>query len=694
MSQFDPAKPTQGPGRNIAGGEGGMHFESTPDEAPPREGALSPRTASPGGGADDPNGSGHKRGGAWAIVRPILLITLWLVAGTELLYLVTMNAFLSSKAGAALLNASPDIVELRFGKLRSWIPFRVHAEDVFIRVQDGNIQMQVTADKAMMDIRPSTMFSNLTFTSTKLRADGVAIRIRLRRDPNEMKEVDLKKLPPIEGFASPILEEERPPPPDDAHYNLVSVDLRDIDARDVREVWVEDIRYCGRIDLRGGFYYKPLRKIRIDALHVESSGGTLLQGEKNSIADNISLKLDANLPELDVQHFRQKALGLADMAVKLQTRVKSASFINYYLKDIPEVRVVEGGGDISLVLDIKHGQIIAGSKLALDTRNINVSIPYFTIGGKGIVRWEARERTAWLDVKVKDIVFTEKSSGKVRLKGPLFNVTAVSSGLDLSKNMNLQLVMDLPDAHGDDLTFLSNFIPEGTGVTVKNGRGTVHGNVEIDAAKQLGRAALDIDGDDIEVRTRGATMKGRVKVRGIIPKIHLKTGSADFSGSHLTLDRATIDAEGRHFDNFWLKVATNDCKWKASKDLDWFARLDVGFQSLFPIMSVVSANIPVPWVLKAFSDLRDVHITSTLRVHPTLIDIDHLLVTSGMLRLDADLRLREKDKSFEPYGALMVHLGAIPIGVGLEGKKATPILANSEAWFTNHRIRWEQGERP
>ena len=85
------------------------------------------------------------------------------------------------------------------------------------------------------------------------------MRIRQKLEPHSVSPRAVNVLPPIDGFSDPPLAPAVPPPKvTDENYDLWTVFLEDVDARSVRELWIDGHRFLGEARVVGGFSLVPL----------------------------------------------------------------------------------------------------------------------------------------------------------------------------------------------------------------------------------------------------------------------------------------------------------------------------------------------------------------------------------------------------------------------------------------------------
>ncbi len=603
-------------------------------------------------------------------------------------YLTALNLFLRTPLGRKVMNLSPEIVEIHYES--AWVlwPTRVHVKRVWLRVQDANIQMLVQAETGVLDVQIIQSLLQKRFVATNVVADKIGFRLRQRLMPNEATKTKLARLPDVPGFDDVLRDGPAGPMSEAFLDTLVGVDLKGMHATNIYEVWVDEYRFSGNIQVDGGFMYQPFRSFRLDQTHISIGEGNVTLGSQPMVSE-VNAEIDAEAGTLNMSVFERDALRALNAKAKLDVKVRSISFLNYYLDDVDIVRIEEGSGRLKVDAEITNGQVLAGSVLSLDTTEITLRLPFFHASGAGKVRWTAVNGRAWLDVKLRDVKMVKDSDGKVYMHGPSVGLLAQSSGLDLSKKLDLDVLVDVPDLRAPDLRFLNEFIPAGIGVHVASGSGRIKGNLEINAKSQQARGILDIDSDQIKVQNHQALIEGRLVVRGILKKANFKTGDADLSGSSIKLEDAAIDSgRGSKSRDFFVRVAADPCLISPNGKVKWDTRISLGVKSLMPIMDIVSENITLPWVARAFSDLRDIGVKLDLTVREKRVELREIYFKSGILEVSGDVAIIENGaKLQEPFGALLLKVGALPVGIGLEGKTNRAVLVDAEAWYKKERAK-------
>jgi hypothetical protein len=223
-----------------------------------------------------------------------------LLAGVALLYLAGMNVFLRTRLFRNVISADPNMIVVDYSTAYSWWPGRIHAEGLSIRGRDSHVEWILRLDRC--DLRVSFVdLARRKFHAEHVRADGVSMRVRLRADV--VTPETMAALPPVPGFPDPPLKDVGPPSPPltDADYDLWTIELDDVVAEHVREVWVETMRYAGDLEIHGRWFFRPVRWLEVGPAVVDVHTLDVGHGMLESWGSGITGRLAVTVHPLDLQ---------------------------------------------------------------------------------------------------------------------------------------------------------------------------------------------------------------------------------------------------------------------------------------------------------------------------------------------------------------------------------------------------------
>jgi hypothetical protein len=204
------------------------------------------------------------------------------LAGVTLLYLVSMNVFLRTRLFRDAITADSGALRVEYASAYSPWPGQIHADGLAIRGRDSSVEWLLAIDHC--DFRESFLdLVRRRFHASHVRGDGLSLRLRQR-----LQEVTpaASALPPVPGFLDPPRAEvgPRPPPLTDADYRLWSIELDDVVAEHVREVWIDAARATGNVRMEGRWFFRPLRRLEVGPAAIDLRSVNLLHGADAPLA--------------------------------------------------------------------------------------------------------------------------------------------------------------------------------------------------------------------------------------------------------------------------------------------------------------------------------------------------------------------------------------------------------------------------
>ncbi len=165
-----------------------------------------------------------------------------------LLYAIGVNLLLSTGALARLLSARPDKLRVEYAHARTSLPGRVHLEGLVLTGQDARFEWQLRLDAADADIALLSLLRR-RFVVERVVATGVSFRARFRLEAKDATADRIARIPPIPGLdAVPLLDLEREAEEEQEKERKgepFAIQLENVDARGVREVWIDSLRLAG-----------------------------------------------------------------------------------------------------------------------------------------------------------------------------------------------------------------------------------------------------------------------------------------------------------------------------------------------------------------------------------------------------------------------------------------------------------------
>lgn len=267
--------------------------------------ALASRTP-----ARDPDGLAGKRPSRRRLMRA-MRVSLVTLASLELAYVVAVNGFLSTPLFEKVINGDPDTIAIHYRTGWSLVPGRIHASGLSIRGRDRRVEWLLRIDEA--DFTMSFLaLARREFTVSRVHGAGLSFRLRQRLARPPATPEEAASLPPIDGFGPYSVRPDTAPGSDlwsDADYRLWTAHLEEITAADVRELWIDHVRFEGSAAVSGRFYLKPLRAVEVGPAVVLVHVGRVSRG-----ASTLAEGLAGSRADLTVERFDPRTSGGGDIA--------------------------------------------------------------------------------------------------------------------------------------------------------------------------------------------------------------------------------------------------------------------------------------------------------------------------------------------------------------------------------------------
>ncbi|AKU96752.1 hypothetical protein AKJ09_03416 [Labilithrix luteola] len=433
-----------------------------------------------------------------------------------LFYVVAVNLFLSTPLFEAALGRDPDTIAIGLDRAWSILPGRVHCSNLVIRGRDSSLEWIVRIDEADVDIA-LLQLAKKRFAVSRVHARGSSFRMRKRLDFAPTP-AEIAHIPPIEGLPPWSL---RPKNIDhsnvwsDKAYHLWSIDLENVDAEDVREIWVDRERFEGHADVRGRFYLKPIRLVDVGPVHVAVHEG-MVSTNGPAVISPIQGTVDVRIPPFDPRIAKGDTIA---RRLTLHTDLRGAcSNMLYLMKPLPPDVRLEGFVDIPrLAVKIDAGELRTGTHVELHAPHTVLRNEGYRFDGKASLRADV-EREALtptlrfrLDTEDLEVKRRSTSGDELIVREPHAVVRGDATALVLTEFLrDLHAVADFPEADVPDMRTLDGFIPPDTPFRIERGQARAAVTLERWTAQNRTSGKARFTADDLDVTLAKLRMRGCV----------------------------------------------------------------------------------------------------------------------------------------------------------------------------------------
>ncbi|WP_437487388.1 hypothetical protein WME75_06770 [Sorangium sp. So ce1014] len=589
----------------------------------------------------------------------LLPVALWLG------YVVIVNVMLSTKLMARLVSYNPIDVTLVYGSAWSLWPGVVHVKEIRLSGADSVLEWAVVLDEVHADIHLTDLLRK-KFHAEDVRGEGFMFRMRLLVDPTSERDLEaphIQALPPIPEFTNPPLKPELPPKRDlessDEGYNLWTVHLEGVDTT-LEEVWIQQVRYAGGGRVRGGFYYKPLRSVRVGPIALELRSGEV------HLADRVIARLDADA-DVTMNTFDPRDIEGLDIfdttwaRVRLDAQLPGLDFIHFYTGEGAEPRIEDGSGGLRTNLVVNRGKVEPGSSLSYGTSHLVASA-------------SSHRATVAADVELR---VDERGEARLAVTVPRATLARPEKGLPPIVVERASAVFDAPELHLlrlppgfsskvevvaaaiPDLRWLN---PDGAAPDAPRftgGAAFVRSSLEVD---RLGRGtgALSLLLKQGALTWKDTRVKGDVEARLALAAANVLGPTATLGKSRIEIKDLAIEHEGEAWPGWWARVDIDDAKMGRGL---MEAAIRIECKDAMPAVRLLDAEDVIPRWAAGLLTMEGLKASATVRRKESGVDFRLLEAQGGNLAIRG--RLTKSDGQ-EPLGAFLVKSGLLSVGINLE----------------------------
>lgn len=624
-----------------------------------------------------------RRTTAYRVLR-VLAIAL---VGAELLYVVVVNILLSTGLLADLVSNPSKGRRVSWERAWSVWPGKVHLEGFDLRMQDYNMQFQVSMDEADVDITVHELLSR-KLEANETRGHGVRFRFRHKVRDTEGMEERVAAYPPIEGFDDPPLYQGKEPPPiPEDQYDLWTVELADVDVG-IEEIWMNEWRYVGSGRAQGAFRLRPARRLRVEPSRLRLEGGRLRFGQSELLAASTEGDVRARVPDFDVRQVAgMEVFRHVSARVELAARVDDLDPLDAFLDG---TRLARGGGTLSVNAELDRGVLSPETKISYRSEQVHVATGSLRARGDAHVTIDAGAResetgsvTATLRSRGTTIFSTRErgaEDGGVALTRLEASVESDTARLYEAWKLRGAYV-EVPELEAKEIGWVNALRGDAAKWEVDGGPVTGSLRVHVGEGKgPVGRTALEFSDvtftyGDLVLRVLRGTIRAQTTV----------DTSADTGTVELDLFELHEAAAGTREDptEGWWMTMNGEASYEGLPPDAFEAVVHAKCKNGSPILAALGAKEAIPGVVEDLVALEDLQFGVGV-VH----DPRHTAVRVRYAKSDlADVSGRWSKRGDATTGAFLIGGDVLSVGVDIERSGVGFRLFANESWLQSQVSR-------
>jgi hypothetical protein len=614
------------------------------------------------------------------------------------LYVAAGNVWLRQGGLERMLNRRPERLSIHWESAWTVWPGVVHVRGFELRSQTPTIQWWVAVDRGTVDVDLWNL-QNRELLLGPVTGNGAAFRLCRRLDaPPRSRPSQPDFYPPIPGLANPPVAkpEKLYPPPPGVRRKPWHVRITGIDLDDVREVWIEEIRFAGKARIAGGFDVRARERVEVMPGRVEIvEGGLALGGGARSrpILTDVRGRVDGKIDPYAPQRFKGlQVFRFTSGRATLDGQVRSLAFLDVLFRETRWVDLRFGGGRASADFRLRRGEILPGSRLEARPEGIAVAFLDYKALGDGNVRWWVeskegeRKAEGRISLDLDHFRIQRQGFGKPHVRGRGLRIEAASErprigGLFLPRWVSI----DMEQAEVPDLRFYNAYLPARSGLALTGGSGRMSAKFRAAAPAWIGSGALRLSARGVGARFQEKRLRGNLDLHTVLRRADLREKRFDISGSKIDLTNVvSLDAvPGEAPQAWWARAHLDHAVLAPGAPVFLRAQVESTLSDTRPLFSLVAPaggrGRMLRWVDNLL-DIQGIGATADLTVGRNLFKVDDLAVAGGKAQVQGRFQVAEG----RPRGILYAAWGRLDVGVELaDGKRDWKILRPRQ-WFENY----------
>ncbi len=615
-----------------------------------------------------------------ARAKKVARITAIVLVGTWLLYLLVGNVLIKTRLLSSMISM-PGEAEVDWASASTWWPGRFHVQGFRLRTHDSHIDMQLEVDDSRFTlVLADTVSKRLHFT--RVEADGLAIRIRQRLDPDIATPARVALLPDIDGFPKPPLKDPVRKP--QKAGEIFTVQIENIDLTHAREVWIDEMRYTGDTHVLGGFYLQPQKRLAINGAHLDVISGAVHMG-KDPVTVALAGTIDCTVQPFDVNYPQgAEILGNFDVGLHLDGRLENLRWVNFFVngqgsggttKKAPVAIVSGGAGALHAHIALFHGVLLAGTTADIEAKGIVAEVGGHTVGADVVAKIASKDPVA---PATKSTItasvatpFTLRATGheSAIVTAKKASILATSHELDLARGFSDALFsVDVDDTHVD-VAALDPYVATNE-LHITSGAAAVKAHVDLDPKADLWKGESSIAVEKLGVRYLGKLITANVETHALVPKAH--AGVVVLSGS--TVDMKDVRLEEHPARTWWGHVDLANAE-AHDGPIVFVADLKARGRDARPLLRFFPVDLPA-WLTGIF-DLEGLAGIMKLKVGPDLVAVENLAGKGGDFSVEGNYLKKGKTAG----GAFLVSWHMLTVGFDIRNDHVGVVPLGASSWY-------------
>ena len=487
-------------------------------------------------------------------------------------------------------------------------------------------------------------------------------------------------------------------------------DFPSIEASEIREVWIEELRYTGALSASGGFRLTLGGTFELDESKVGIEGGPTSRlalgagAQFSELAGSLHAHIEPYRPR-DLRGW--KVLSKMTAGAELTARSEGLDLLGDVTgRAAPWLQLNGGPAPLTAVLELERGRWRPPTRIEAEPRRVEAQVLDYFAAGEGKWSWRidpaqsGKPETARLEVNLDQVTVARSGSGRPYIEGARLSFAAATPKTEiLEPLLTLQPErLDLENATVRDMTVYNSYLPAATQLRIRSGSATARAHLEpLPGDPQALTGSFDLEARRVRATAEETSLRGDLLLRATFPRLDWKERDISIAGTRLELRNVEVEnATGNPGQSAGgspppTQAAVPIAKWWATAKVDrgqirpggkpfLDGHVTLQLADSRPLIALLEQRKPLPGFVSKALTVEDVQAQASLRLWTGEMKISDLAATGGADRIEFRAHLARREG--QPLrGVFYGRWRKLGIGLELKNGERDLHLLRAASWF-------------
>ncbi len=586
--------------------------------------------------------------------RNIIIALLVLLA-----YPVIANLMILTGAANVLANIKPQKLTMSWESAWTLLPGRFAVSGLEFQSTTPRNQFSLVVDTGKVNVSVFGLLSR-TMEITQAEATGVEVRYAKVTEPNQSSSGNAK--PPW------------------------TIKLDNVSASGIRKVTIQNLTGVDDMTFMGSGTLDTLKMSIVTKgglMQVDRAVGSMvINNQTGANNDGAPLQIDADLSI--ASHRPRQFKGKEKLQFFTGTVDAKGNFASIgpvaFLPDSELNLTTTGEGDLEAQLKIENGELMPGSNLTFESKNLKTTFLQFEATGNGTMKASVdskRTRPVAIQIDLDEFQIAEPGTHAPYLSGSDLNIEGQAHRLLLYSQKGDgtgALSFNIKQGLVEDIRHYNKFIPPNTGLRFLSGSARTWGGFSVDNG--VAHGLIEISGTGVTLSARDREIEADFHLSTNLSEGDWRTRVFRLKDSTIRLEKVQVSSKARETDEDWwgeVEIERGRLVWQEPFDIS--AKMRLTMRDVEPLLHMFRDPEKKKSKIDEFLNVKNIEGQMLAEARDQEIHIDPLYIDSDGLEVISKLSLSRETANgvlyakFKKVSAHFEIVDKAPRMIGFGGRK-------------------------